>query len=217
MFRNSVPLNNKQIKDESIMTEEITRIARKANLKNNSGIDSTKETHILKSALTEMAKTTPRVESAIGLNEKARSELTEYIGDAERFPLADLEKTIEYIEQLTESISPAKKGSTDRKTFLEFSARLSAAQWHFTEVSKRLTAARQTDNIRTSYIGLRATGNFDYPHEMIETEHQNLLNIIPATKKALYDKNMSELYKCNEDLITVVLNLTLIIQYHLPQ
>ena len=186
--------------------EELERLARTVQLKEQNGQDISKEYAELKRQLFESAKTNESTADLLGLNEEVNAELMTYIGDAKNFPYLDLEKTIEYLKERADEIERiTKKDTFDKEKFFYQAARASAARWNFNYVSKPLTR-EYLNTIYSAYLQLSPyTEEID--REDLEIEVESLQDIITDAIKVVKDKDLKGIYKVNADLHIVMCNI----------
>ena len=191
---------------------KLPNLTQKIILKQNSGMDVKKDSEMLINELREKASKIPSLASALGMDTDASKELAEYVGEHMNFPLKDLEETLAYARAVAELLEDEfnlkeddSKSIGRQKLILD---RIAAVQWHFNNVSKTLTSEYLTTNKVTTYglISPYIGVNMD----MAKEELKNYYKILEEADKALKDKDMKALYKCNADLMCVSTNL---IQY----
>ncbi len=198
----------RKAKKRMIMSnKEIDKLINKISLKQNNNMDVSNEAKELASSLAEKALTSKRLSALLSYETDGAGELEEYIRDAKRFPLYDLEQTI-YLglvkaQKLKEVLSVP---SPNKNKIIDLISAISAVQWHFNEVSKPLTSEYITsDRSVTSYSLI--SPYMDIDTDMVIKELTDYEAIVKETLKALADKDMKALYKCNADIMTVSGNI----------
>lgn len=186
---------------------DIFNLVSKINLKQLNNIDASTDAKELKDTLGELSATSESLSSAFGLDKESCDELEECIGSAKAFPMRDLEVTLEYMESVAELLENELKADIqDIEKQKALINRITCAQWHFNSVSKPLTKEYLTSNPVSTYILI--SPYMDVDSAMAEKELSDYKKIIEDSRKALLDKDLKALYKCNADIMTVSTNLT---------
>lgn len=186
---------------------DIFNLVSKINLKQLNNMDTSSETSTLKATLEEITRSDKSVCSAFGLDAESMEELEACIGSAKAFPFRDLEITLDYMESVAELLEDELNSKTQsiekQKSLID---RVACAQWYFNSVSKPLTREYLTSNPVSTYILI--SPYMDVDSAMAEKELSDYKKIIEDSRKALLDKDLKALYKCNADIMTVSTNLT---------
>lgn len=188
---------------------EIERLTKKIELKQNSALDIDREAAALMNELKAKSQKSDSLSSALGLNADAKGSLDGYIGTAKNFPLLDLEKTIEFglhHAQLLKHELENPGEETDSLTQKSLIDAIACAQWHFNEVSKALTSEYRTTEKVTSYSMISPLMGVDT--DMALNEISCYEKVAEETKKVLAQKDLKALYKCNADIMTISTNIT---------
>ena len=185
---------------------KIYSLTRKIELKQQNNMDTGNDVKELFDNIISASSSSESLTSAIGRDSDSAKELESYIGDAKNFPFRDLELTLDYAEEIFGLLEKELEEDTDKGRQMQLISRLSCVQWHFNSVSKPLTKEYLTNAPVTTYTLLSPYMDVDI--EMAKKELSDYRDIIRNTKKALSDKDLKQLYKCNADIMTVSTNLT---------
>ena len=186
---------------------EIQYLLDKIRQKQLNNMDTSSDSKMLDDMTKEAAGHSESLSSALGLDNESIKELEDCIGNAKRFPMLDLELTIDYAEGIINLLE--KEFVSDKQDIQEQKAlisRIACVQWHFNAISKPLTRQYLSTTPVTTYIMISPYADVD--KDMALDEVRDYKNIIESAKEVLKDKDLEKLYKVNADLMTVSTNLT---------